>query len=110
VGSSSPLSANSTPTIVPSGSPTALVTIKGLTTKRLLLQISVAGTAIVRIARRQGNSDHRTWRTVKTIVIEVRKAGRVETKIPRLVSGRYRVRIILAGAKSVTTTLTVPRR
>jgi hypothetical protein len=105
----SALTSTQTPTLPPDA-PTARVALASMTVKRLLLKLTTAGTATVQISRQAGSRDHPRWLAVETIAVKVGKAGQVEVKLPRLAAGRYRVRIDLAGANSVTKTLTVPRR
>ena len=100
----------STPTLVPRrSSPTALLTLERLTSKRLLLKLTGSGTATVQIARQVGNKHNLRWQAVKTITIKVARAGQFEVKLPRLTAGRYRLRIGLVGANSATKMLSVTR-
>jgi hypothetical protein len=92
----------------PSG-PAALLTLRALTAKHLILRLNVAGTATVAIARQQDDGHRRTWRTVRRVAVRMRRAGQIEVKIPRLPLGRYCVTISLPGAKSLVKTLTVSR-
>jgi hypothetical protein len=87
--------------------PAALLTLEGVTTRRLLLKFAAAGTVTVQIARQTGGGRHPRWRSVKTIAVKVGKAGQATVKLPHLVPGRYRVRISLAGGESVVKTLIV---
>ncbi|HTA97383.1 MAG TPA: DUF4430 domain-containing protein [Solirubrobacteraceae bacterium] len=100
----------STPTLVPQrSSPTALLTLESFTSRRLLLKLTGSGTATVQIARQAGNKHNLRWQAVKTITVKVTKAGQVEVRLPRLTVGRYRLRIGLAGANSVTRIVSVTR-
>lgn len=100
----------SMPTPVPQrSSPTALLTLESLTFKRLLLKLTGSGTVNVRIARQVGSKHNLHWQALKTIIVDVAKAGQVGVKLPRLSAGRYRLRIGLAGANSATKILSVTR-
>jgi hypothetical protein len=100
----------STSTSVHRGSgPTALLVLESVTSKRLLLKLAGSGTATVQIARQVGSKHNLRWQIVKTITVKVAKAGQVEVKLPRLTAGRYRLRIGLAGASSITKILSVAR-
>ncbi len=87
--------------------PAAHLAFESVTPKRLLLKLTAAGTTTVTIARQEGSRHHPRWLVVKTIVAKVGKAGELEVRLPRLAAGHYRVRVGLAGANSLTKTLTV---
>ena len=89
--------------------PAVRVALESATSKRLLLKLTESGTTTVQIARQVGNKHHLRWQTFKTITVKVAKAGQVEVKLPRLSAGRYRLRIALADANSVTRILSVAR-
>ncbi len=100
----------STPTPVHQASgPAALLAFDSVTSKRLLLKLTGSGTATVRIARQVGSKHNLRWQAVKTITVKVAKAGQVGVKLPRLTAGRYRLRISLDGANSITKILSVTR-
>jgi hypothetical protein len=103
-----PSSSTQTPAL-PRSVSVALLTLEGITTKRLLLKLSAPGTVTVRIARLRGNGRHHHLQIVKTITVKASKAGALKVKLPRLASGSYQVSIGLAGAKTLVKTLTVPR-
>jgi hypothetical protein len=99
----------STPTSVHQESGSAVLLAESVASERLLLKLAVSGTVTVQIARQVGSKHNLRWRAVKTITVKVAKAGQVEVKLPRLTAGRYRLRIGLAGANSVTKMLSVTR-
>ncbi len=89
------------------GSPTARLSLESVSPRRLLLKFTAAGQATVRIARPRGSGRHRHWQTVRTIAVRASKAGQVKVELPRLLAGRYRVSVNLAGTPSVVRTLIV---
>jgi Domain of unknown function (DUF4430) len=104
------LPSTSTPTLVHQGSdPTVLLVIESVTPKRLLLKLTAPCTTTVQIDRQVGGKGRLRWRAVRTIAVKAAKAGQVEVKLPRFTAGHYRLRVSLAGAKTVVKTLTVPR-
>jgi hypothetical protein len=103
-----PVTSTPTPVHRESG-PTARLVLESATSKRLLLKLTGSGTATVRIARQVGSKHKLRWQAVKTLTIEVAKAGQVEVKLPRLTAGRYRLRLGLAGANSAIEILSVGR-
>jgi uncharacterized membrane protein YgcG len=90
--------------------PTALLTLESITSRRLLLRLTAPGAITVQIAHKAGGWRHPGRRVVKTMTVKATKAGQIEVKLPELTAGRYRLRIGLAGANSVRTTLTITRR
>jgi sugar lactone lactonase YvrE len=101
-------SSTQTPTHTANGPVTGL-TVESISPARLLLKLTAAGVATVKIARLRGRGHHRRWRTMKTITARASRAGQVEVKLPHLSPGSYRVSITFPGAKTVVKTLTVPR-
>jgi hypothetical protein len=89
--------------------PVVPLTLQSVTAKRLLLKFAVTGTAIVAIDRQVGGKHHLRWQLFKTIAVKMEKTGETDVKLPRLAVGRYLVKVALAGASSVTRTLTVSR-
>jgi hypothetical protein len=96
----------STPVHQESG-PTARLVLESATSKRLLLKLPGSGTTTVQITRQVGSKHNLRWQAFKTITVKVANAGQVEVKLPRLSTGRYRLRIGLAGANIVTKILSV---
>jgi Domain of unknown function (DUF4430) len=107
-GATTPLT--STPAPVQQGGPVTLLALESATSKRLLLKLAAPGAATVQIARQIGSKHHLRWRVVKTIIVKAARAGEVAVKLPGLPAGRYRLRISLAGARTLVKTLTVPSR
>jgi hypothetical protein len=99
-----------TTTVPPSSASIARLTVESVSPKWLLLKLTAPCIATVRIARQVGSKHHLRWRAVKTIAVKAAGAGQVDVKLPRLTTGRYRLRIGLAGGGDVVRTLTVPRR
>jgi hypothetical protein len=109
-GSGATVPLTSTPTPVQQDGPVTLLALESATSKRLLLKLAAPNTATVQITRQIGSKHHLRWRVVKTIIVKVAKAGEVTVKLPGLPAGRYRLRISLAGAKTLVKTLTVSSR
>ena len=99
-----------TPGPVPTSGPVAGLAVESISPTQLLLKFTAPDVAAVKIAHLRGKGHHRRWQTIKTIVVTASKTGVLDVKLPRLVPGRYRVSIGIAGAKTVVKTLTVPRR
>ena len=99
-----------TETTMPTGRTPARPVVESVSAARLLLKFTSAGHATVRIARQVGTGRHRRWRTVKRIAVEVRRAGRIEVKLPRLAAGRYRVSIDFDDPRMVVVKTLVVRR
>jgi hypothetical protein len=77
---------------------------------RVVLKLTAACKATIKIDRLLGKGYHPHFQTVKTITVKASKAGTLKIRLPRLAAGSYRVSISLAGAKTVIKTLTVPNR
>jgi hypothetical protein len=88
----------------------AQLTIARVSPTELVLKLTVAGKATVKISRQVEEGHHRRWQIVKTITVRATKAGQLKVKLGQLAAGRYRVSASLAGGKSVVRMLTVPRR
>jgi hypothetical protein len=86
------------------------LTVMSISPAWLLLKFTAAGEATVRIARLQRIGHHRYWPTVKTIAVEVSRAGQVKVKLPRLAAGHYRVSIYVADGESVASIPIVARK
>jgi hypothetical protein len=113
-GSPPPPTVSNAPTTQPSvGGPAARtktlarVDIDG---RQLTLDFTAACEATIQIARQSGRGRHRHWLLIKRLTVRATKAGALEVKLPRLAAGSYRVRIGLAGARTVVKTFTVPSR
>jgi hypothetical protein len=90
--------------------PAAQLTIASITPTRLLLKLTAAATATVKIIREVGERRDPRWQVVKTLTVRARKAGQVKVELGRLAAGHYRLSISLDGGKSTVRTLTVYRR
>ncbi len=106
---STPAVTSSSASVSGAGESAAALSVVSLRPAALVLRFTAAGKATVTIARLLGGGQGR-WRTVKTITVRASGAGQVKIKLGRLVAGRYRVSIGLAGGTRVARTLTVPRR
>jgi len=92
-----------------SAGPRARVVLESVTPRRLVLKLAPGTTATIQLARQESGRRRTRWRVLRTMTVAATGSGRVAVKLPRLLPGRYQVRIILAGAGGVKRTLTVPR-
>jgi hypothetical protein len=90
--------------------PAAELLVASVSPTQLVLKLTTAGKATVKIMRQVSEVHHRRWQIVKTITVTANKAGQVKVKLGQLAAGHYRVSISFDGGTGVVRTLTVPRR
>lgn len=106
-----PSASNALTTQPPTGGPAAptktLARVK-IVGRQLKLDFTAVGKVTIQIARQTGRGRHRRWVLTKRFTVRATKAGTIQTKLPRLAPGVYRLTVSPLGAKSIVKTLTVP--